>query len=187
MSVIIKGGGNNVLTDVDSQGNLMVTLEGQKATYRAAGAGGSIATSNTYVLIGSATKKVKLVRAEVNCNFTSTGLVQLLLKKYSTLPTGGTSSLLTAVPVDSTDPAATGIVRAYTAAPTEGTLVGSMGSWVIAFPVNSTASFANPINVLNFSAGAGEKPITLNSANEYVGFNFNAAVFANVTLIWTEE
>jgi len=188
MSVIIKGGGNNVLADVDSVGNMMVTLEGQKVTYRvSSGNGGAGSLGIASLLIGSSTKKVKLIRIEFNCNAAASALVQVAINKYSTTPSGGTSTTIAGVPNDSSDAAASAVYKSYTVNPTAGTLVGPMGTWVVAAPINSTAAFSNPVNVINFSGGAGEKPITLNNANECIGITLSQAVFLNITLVWTEE
>lgn len=76
---------------------------------------------------GSGTKTVRVTRIEASGTSTASGAaVNLTLVKRSTADTGGTSSTLTNVPLDSTSAAATAVAVSYTANPTLGTTIGSV-------------------------------------------------------------
>lgn len=81
-------------------------------------------------IIGSATKTVTIKRFRFSgMSLTAVGYFTIAVQKLSTASTGGTSTTLAAVPLDSRLPAATAVVKAYTAIPTRGTLIGTTASW----------------------------------------------------------
>lgn len=66
----------------------------------------------------STTKSVRLNKIHLLIFSAGAGAAKAILYKRSTLDTGGTASLQTKTPMDPTDPAATAIVKFYTANPT---------------------------------------------------------------------
>ena len=85
-----------------------------------------------FVISGSATRTrvVRKIRA-TGIHLTTLAVGTIVAEKWSTAAfTGGTATTLTRTPLDSAFPAATtdGLVQTYTAAPTEGTLVGTIAT-----------------------------------------------------------
>src|SRR5262245_3679346 len=72
-------------------------------------------------LIGSATRKVRLLKMIISGTADTAFDLSLSLVKESSPSTGGTSTTATAVPFDSAFPAATAVFNGYTVAPTPGT------------------------------------------------------------------
>lgn len=110
------------------------TNNSEKATYRASTIIPLVAAVTVNVpifnIIGSASKTVKIRRIKVSgMTLTAVGYFTINVEKLSTASTGGTSTTPPCVPLDSADAAATAVVRAYTVAPTKGTLVGTLASW----------------------------------------------------------
>jgi len=80
-------------------------------------------------IIGSATKTITVKRISINGHtLTAVAYTTINVEKLSTASTGGTSTTLVATPLDNTNNAATAVVKAYTAIPTKGTLVGTVSS-----------------------------------------------------------
>ena len=91
------------------------------ATYRVdfgalAGVSGQIVE-----VIGSATTTVRIIQIAI---WKPSANVNVTFRKQSAASTGGTSTSPTPVRMNTADAAATGVVKLYTAAPTQGTLVG---------------------------------------------------------------
>jgi GTPase involved in cell partitioning and DNA repair len=78
------------------------------------------------VITGAAGTVIRVLRISISSSAAAAQTINCLVIKRSTPDTGGTSSLLAAVPHDSLNPAAAATVLAYTVAPTPGTLVGSL-------------------------------------------------------------
>lgn len=117
------------VTLYDSLGQAIV----QKATYRAATTAVLVpaVTVNIpwLIIAGSATKTVRVQRIQISgLTLTAVAYLHVNLAKYSTNATGGTSTTLTAAPLDSNSAAATAVVKAYTAVPTAGNKVGDLAS-----------------------------------------------------------
>lgn len=102
--------------------------------------------------------------------------VGLTLEKRSTLDTGGTSTDADAVPFDSDDAAAELVPRVYTAAPTQGTLVGPMGELNLG---------ANETLFDDYSVRT-DKAIVLRE-NEALAIVVDASVTLRGWVEWTEE
>lgn len=145
------------------------------------------AATDIFTITGSATKTVRVTEVNLQCTETTAGAVAVQLVKRSTADTGGTSSAPTRVPHDSTSPAATATVLAYTANPTTGTLVG---------PVRATReNWLAPASVANaprmpFTLYNGV-PVVLRGVNEVLAVNLNGVTVTggNCALwtAWTEE
>ena len=81
------------------------------------------AAGHAVEIIGSATRDVRVTLIEVGKPSVETVVTFV---KQSVADTGGTSTSPTIAPLESSSPAATAAVKAYTAAPTAGTSVGTI-------------------------------------------------------------
>lgn len=144
--------------------------------------------TDIFTITGSATKVVRVTEVSVQCTITTAAAVAVQLVKRSSANTGGTSTTPTAVAHDSTNPAATAVVRAYTANPSAlGTVVG---------PVRATretwlapASVANaPRNPFTLYHGLS---VVLRGASEVLAVNLNGATVTGgncaAWATWIEE
>lgn len=121
--------GNAYALQVNKNGSAIVLHEGQKATYLAtvyAYAPINNAT-NIIQILGSGTKLVRVNRIRISASATTAQIIDILLNKQVTADTGSTPVVVTLVPADSTDSAATAAIAKYTVTnPTAGTLVGTV-------------------------------------------------------------
>jgi len=180
---------------VDSAGGILKN----KKTYVASGSFTPPATPQDLVFItGSATKTVRVQSFKLGTANTAAGSQILFLNKHSAAPTGGTEVAPTKVPLDSSDAAATAVVKhVTTSANTPGTLVGLVATRKIGSPAVTPATWAginttdNDVEMLPTS-GDQVKPITLRAATEVLAINFagTALVAGQIhtyTVVWTEE
>jgi hypothetical protein len=129
---------------------------------------------------GSATTTVRVTNMTILIGSTSAVLQNIYFIKRKTADSGGTPTSLTGIPVDSADPAPTGTVITYGAAPTTGMAVGTIedniGSSAVLTdaPTSFTPYFLNESN--NMANGVSHfKPINLHGTNEGVCINYNGA------------
>lgn len=184
---------------LDNLGRLHVINEGGKTTYRAAttvpfaAAAGAV---SFFVISGSGTKTIRVQRIVVS-GFTLTAVAyhSIVCEKWSTAAfTGGTPVALTKVPVDSNYAAATAaLVQVYTAAPTEGTLVGTIAARRFLSQATTAAAAGSlpPEVVFDFRVMGENNPGVLRGTTESIGLAFAAAPATAVTMSleveWTEE
>lgn len=166
-------------------------IDGAKPTYSAAVISLSLAANATdfFTITGSASKTIRIQR--ISTDFTGGGsVVRVQLVKRSTANSGGTSTTPTAVAHDSTNAAATSVVRAYTANPTLGTLVGAIRAEATNSPLLS-GSNDNQVVHWDFGDNANEQQVILRGAGEVLALNFNSATLsggvASAYVQWTEE
>ena len=182
--------GNLSVLQVDVNGRLnTLSRSFKRESYCASAVNFSAANNPTdiFTITGSATKTVKVTKITVTASQTTSSQRDVLLIKRSTANTGGTSTTQTAVPNDSTNTAATAVVRAYTANPTTGTTVGTLKSRKL-FIGTTTANS----DELLWEFGTGElQPIILRGVNEVLAVNMNGVTSAgdlyNINVEWTEE
>lgn len=178
----------------DAQSQTVYSYSGVYPTYTAVAVGLVPAASATdfLTLTGSATKTVKVTRA--NCTGISTAAATALLValKRSTADTAGTSTTLTAVPSDSNLAAATAVAKAYTANPTTGTLVGNLRAHYVT--TSTAASSQVPIELTPFEFGSfgANYPVVLRGVAQTFALNGNGASFSGGTTLacsvqWTEQ
>jgi len=187
--------GQRVDTQSDARGRQIVTsapLDGAKATYHAAIQGLLLVTSATdfFTITGSATKTIRIIRIGISGTTNNAITTSINLIKRSTANTGGTSTTSTAVPNDSTNPAATAVVRAYTVNPTAlGTSVGLMAALKSEFSLSTVATGSSK-GVFEFGTRPGQA-IVLRGVNESLVMNLNGATVtgpsADMWFEWTEE
>jgi hypothetical protein len=186
--------GQKVVCQTDSRGRQIVIAtptDGVDQTYSATVSFTAPATATDILTItGSASKAVRIAKIMVSCTQTTAGLGTFYLLKRSTANTGGTSTILTAVPHDSQNNAATAVIRAYTVNPTAlGTLVGNMAIFKKEFPA---PAFANSdVNPLVLVFGGNSQGITLRGTGEILCLNLNSITQTGniiaITITWTEE
>lgn len=179
-----------LLTATD--GRLIIILsDSNKATYSASitGLAAALTPTDVFTLTGSATKTIRVISIEFSGTQTTSAVRDVLLLKRSTANTAGTSTTLTNVPHDSTDAAATATVRAYTANPTLGTLVGQISSKKVDLEATNLVGAADS---QTWVFGEGPiKAIVLRGTSEVFAVNLNSVTSAgnslNINIEWTEE
>lgn len=205
MAIIKSGATSDNLTIDPVSKAARVTLynndgsyNGEKATYRASTIipfTPAVTINRTIFTIGgSASKTIRIKRIRISgFSLTAVQYIAINVVKYSTATSGGTSTNLVAVPLDSTDPAATvNQVKVYTAVPTDGTLVGTLTSWRTLMQA-TTAAAAGTIepHIFNFGDMPETKGIVLRGTNQEVALVFPVAPASVVTMTvdveWTEE
>jgi hypothetical protein len=166
-------------------------IDGRRNTYAGATAAFASAATATdiFVIYGSATKTIRVLRIQVYATQTTAGAASIFLIKRSTAPTGGTSVATTKVPLDSTSAAATATVQHYTANPTVGTTVGNVQAYRGIIPA-AASLINNPICTWDFGNRPGQA-IVLRGTGEGVAVNLNGVTVTGGSFIinceWTEE
>lgn len=168
-----------------------------KKTYSASGAFTPPATPTDLVTIfGSATKTVRVMSFKLGTVNTAAGSQLFVLSKRSAVTTSGTAVAATAVPLDSSDAAATATVNHYTAAPTAGTALGTIVTKKVASTVVTPTSFAgvredSDVEMLPMSSDQ-VKSVVLRGVAEGLAINFAGAALVSgqihtYNVVWTEE
>ena len=205
MSATIKSGATTDLVTIDPTSKAMRvtlynpdgTLVEPRYTYRAATPTiVTPASSNDvfFLLYGSSTKLVKISKITVSgFNITAVQYLVIALEKFSSSATGGTASALVKTPLDSTAPASTlALCSVYTAAPTQGSLEGTIGVKRVLGQATSAAAAGIPATTdFVFGEQSFVSPIILRGAAEGIGLSFGTAPASNVSFSleveWTEE
>lgn len=168
--------------------NVSVDYNTLKSSYSASIIGLVAANTATdiFTLTGSATKTIRVTRIQISATQTTATANNVVLLRRSTANTGGTSTTPNIVPLDSSNAAATGVVRAYTANPTLGTLVGNLRANKVFISTTTTSP-----NTLDWKFGEGCQPIYLRGTSEVLSVNLNGTTLAgnsfNIFIEWTEE
>lgn len=166
--------------------------------YGAAAVGFAPGTSPTFALAeldGSATKRIRLLRAGFSGTVASAVAVQnLRLTKLSAISTGGVAVTPAVVPFNSTPAVAgTGVVKAFTTAPTGGgTVIGAIAAARLLLDVITTLMSPPELVEWDFSSLPANSRPTLNDATEAFALDYNGATPANAQVVtayfwWTEE
>lgn len=167
-----------------------VNVGGTRATYSAVISDllvGALAT-DFFTLTGSATKTIRVTKIGFSGFATAAAQPDVILLKRSTANSAGTSSTRTAIPHDSTSAAATAVVRAYTANPTTGTLVGQMR--VIQSFMTGTTTQPTVEYVWEFGEGPSQG-IILRGTSEVLALNLDGVTVlglsVDIYIEFTEE
>ena len=182
---------------VDGLGRLYVAKDGGKPTYRAATTSTFVAPAGTtlfFVIAGSTTRRILPQRITVHCpTLTAVEYNTIVLKRFSSLPTGGTATALTQTALDPLNSnGAAGLCQVYTVAPTDGTLVGTIGNQRVLLQAAASATGTPPAPIeWDFrNVGEGWGPI-LRQSTQCIGLAFGTAPATAVTLSleieWAEE
>jgi hypothetical protein len=171
-----------------------------KATYwtgNGATAFTPVATATDMVQIqGSASKTIRVLDFVICPSATAAGAQTVYLVKRSVANSGGTSTLPTLAPLDSTSATATAVVRQYSANATSlGTQVGASRSRRVMFQITAGTTAIEPCtNLLAYvSDNIIGQPFTLHGTAESLSLNNNAATLAagykidSWYMVWTEE
>jgi hypothetical protein len=124
------------------------------------------------VLRGSAAKVIRINRVLIMGNGSTSQQGTISLIKRSTDDTGGTSTALTIVPLDSSNPASTAAARFYTAAPTQGTLVGAVASHRNLFNTAGSGTLVPQPAIFDFSGHSFQRPV-LRAVTEIFAINLS--------------
>jgi hypothetical protein len=185
-SVVLDASANVTGTIVDA------THE-RRATYHAGILALAPAASLTDLvqICGNATTTVRITRIHIDGISTAAATALVKLVTYSTADTVGTSTTLTDVNGDPSDPAGLAVVKAYTVNPTLGTALGIVA--VGNLTTNTVASSAFNNSGLTWTFGdRWNEEMTLRGAASCLSMNGNAASFTSgaaldVDVEWTEE
>jgi len=181
----VSASGDYIMPITDIYGSLVVKdQQRHKATYRTAFVVTPAATaSDVFQLIGSASKTVEITQIIISGTQTTGGLVDIYIKKRSTANSGGSSTASTAVPMISTDAAATAVGAIYTANPTTGTTTGDVAIITAAFgPATSTDD-----NIAYINFGERGKGLTLVGVAQAMAINLNGVTITGGSLKITIE
>ena len=146
--------------------------------------------TDIFTITGSATKTIRVLRLGISATQTTASPINLSLVKRSTGNSGGTSTTLTNVPLDSNDAAASAVVRSYTANPTLGTSVGNIKN--LKFTVSASNANGSPqIQVILVFGERTGHTIVLRGTSEILAFNLNSTTLTgnsfSIWAEWTEE
>lgn len=173
-----------------------------KGTYSAASAFTAPANNTTdfWQIYGSSTKTIKVLRVEAAYvgDSPTAAVDRFFLIKRSTANSGGTSTTVTNVSLDSSNTASTASVKIYTANPSGlGTAVGQVHSGLLANIFS--ASTGNPVSPCGrssqiiFDHNLTGQPVVLRGTTEGLCINFNSVKpsattpLIAITVFWTEE
>ncbi len=166
-------------------------VDGRRATYVGATAAFASAANATdiFMIYGSATKTIRILRIQVYATQTTAGAASIFLIKRSSANTGA-GVATTKVPMDSQSPAATATVQHYTANPSAlGTTVGNIQAYRGIVPA-AASLINNPICRWDFGNRPGQA-IVLRGTAEGVVVNLNSVTITGgsfiITCEWTEE
>jgi len=160
------------VTQYNTDASLVKTIDGVSKTYSASITGLVVAAAATdfFMITGSATKTIRITKIEVIGTATAAAATDILVIKRSTLNDGGTSTTLTSVPHDSSDSAATSIIKAYTVDPTSlGTSVGNIISHKLFLSTATTQPYAWKM----LFGDRASKAIVLRGATQCLCLNYN--------------
>ncbi len=185
-------------TSLSNRDGALITAPQQKATYRASHTAvlvAAVTVDRPFVTIyGSATKTVRVQSITISgLTLTAVAYLNIGLRKYSTAVSGGTSTALTKVPLDSASAASTATnVNAYTAIPTAGTPVGDISSRRVMGQATTAAAAGIP-QVVDFDltpVGDGSA-VVLRGIAEGIGLVWLTAPATAVSMLvrieYTEE
>jgi len=146
--------------------------------------------TDVLTLSGSATKIVRVRQVVISGIATSAGNIPIAIHRRTAANTGGTSTTPTPAQRDSTDDAATAVLRQYSANPTGlGTSLGPIDGGRLAIPTATSGAldrFVAQYSWLN------EKGPVLRSATDFFAINLNGATLPtglalDIGIWWTEE
>tara|TARA_R110000822_G_scaffold309096_1_gene437979 strand:+ start:2748 stop:3353 length:606 start_codon:yes stop_codon:yes gene_type:complete len=165
------------VTQYNTDASLVKTIDGVSKTYSASITGLVVAATATDFLMitGSATKTIRVTKIEIIGTASTAAATDITIIKRSGLDEAGTSTTLTNVPNDSSDAAATAVIKAYTANPSA--LGASVGNILSSKLFLSTAATQPYLWKVLFGDRAS-KSIVLRGASECLCLNYNSATNA---------
>jgi hypothetical protein len=179
---------------LDSSGRLLtstIIIPSVTSTYTAGAINLIVAASATdvFTITGSATKTVRVLKVGISGTQTTSSNINAQLVKRSTANTGGTSTLQSGPAFDSTNPASTATVRAYTANPTLGTSLGNFQGIKLWVP-STSGDGASGQWIWEFTENSSQT-IVLRGINEVLSINLTGATITgnnfDIWVNWSEE
>lgn len=184
--------GQRIDLQSDARGSLLVNPTSRKATYAASITySPALIATDVLTLQGSASKKISIRSIEANATNSGNLNIRVDLVKRSATNTGGTSTVLTGIPFDSNDAAASGVCRYYTANPSS--LGASLGILRTNYIFAPSLLATNATKLVDLSLGTAEyKMLTLNSTTEFLAINLGGTSITGTSvitlnIIWEEE
>lgn len=167
-------------------------------TYHATGVAIAVGTTPTDVacITGSATRTVRLKKVRISGTAGTAININTFLTKHTVANTGGTAATGTALPTaspnDSTFPAATATLQAYTANPTVDASAIVVNGATLFMPVTSTASGQSHLTFDWATGATAESPPVLRGVAQQYCVNLNGVTapssgVMNVEWVWTEQ
>lgn len=182
----------NTALNQNSLAQVVVSIpnDGVKTTYSASvlGHGPVLVPTDTFSIIGSATKTIRILSFFVSGTKTTAAQIDIQLIKRSTASTGGVPTELIRVPHDSNNIGATATVQVYTVNPVPGTSVGTIKVDKLFLPATGTATDGGT-KIYEF--GKLGQAIVLRGVGESLNLNLNGVTATggsfNIGVEWTEE
>lgn len=148
------------------------------------------AATDILAILGVSNRQVTINRIIVSGIATAAASVPMSVIKRSAPDTGGTSTVLVGVTMDSRDPAsAQAVVSAYTANPALGATVGPIASARVILSSTSASVGINP-TVFDFERMYKKLPMLV-AAGESLCLNYGGTTAAgnllDISIEWTEE
>lgn len=146
-----------------------------------------VASATDIFEIRANNKTVRVLHLTASGIATAVGAHSMQLVKRSTANTGGTSTSPAAVPHDSISPAASAVLKAYTANSTLGALVGP----IRAKRITVATATLNVIPSTQAEFDLRDMPIYLRGAAETLALNLNGVTITgcalDIQITWVEE
>lgn len=186
----LRDSSGNELLGIKTSNLSIPIVRSEDQTYVAVATGFVSAASATdvYNIQGSATKVIKISKIKVSGTTTSGSAIKLTVSliKRSAANTGGTSVVSTNVPYDSTNGAATAVLRHYTANPSAlGAAVGTVRSETLAITASGLTG-----GVLEWNFTDGGQHVILRGTSEFLSINFNGTSITgaviSISVEWSE-
>lgn len=145
------------------------------------------ATTDLFTITGSATKTIVVTKIRFGATTTLGSTKDIVLLKRSTANSAGTSTSPAVVPFDSADPAGTAVVRAYTANPTLGTVIGAFKAYKFQISAVGTANQDLQMEFDPFTT----KGVVLRGTSQVLAVSGNGVAFAagasiDISIEWIE-
>lgn len=146
------------------------------ATYAASSAFTASAASATDVfqIYGSASKTIQVLKIYANgTSATDEGVAYAYVIKRSTANSGGTSATATNVPLDSSNAAATAVIKSYSANPTLGTGLGTISTSRIGYNRVAGGTITSTDQFVLFDADKYGQAVVLRGTSQGLVVNLN--------------
>lgn len=147
--------------------------------------------TDVLVIHGSATKTIRITHIEVTADATGAAVIDLYAYKRTAANTGGTSTLRSAIPMDTANTAATATVSLYTANPSALGAGAMIAGEHYEIPATTGNTYFSPPWILHFQ-GRNAQAVVLHGAAESLAISLNGATLPSglsmyLTVEWTEE
>lgn len=178
-------------TEVGDNSNPLVTsvVDTVKNTYSASAIFAAAASAtDVFTITGSASTTVRVTRISFTGTQTTGAMRDVLIIKRSAANTNGTSATPNRVPHDSNFPAATAVVRNYTANPSAlGAAVGTIRSQKVL--ISAATAVAGEF-IVDWGPRNSQAPV-LRGTSELLAINLNGVTSTgnslSISIEWTEE